>query len=128
MGYPDEQFPVGDYGEVIVNKPVRDTQDHLRSRIERHLKEADRLAERVAFLDELPTEPVGDDGTTVIWFEKQMGSRVYTYAAVRTVDGLWSTTGPKSPKRYRWTELIQWIFENGNEDAEVWFANGWETL
>lgn len=127
MSYPEE-YDVKDYGELIANKPVRDTRDHLQTRIERHLKEAERLEQRVAFLDTLPTEPIGDDGTTVIWFEKPFGSRIYTYAAVRTVDGLWSTTGPKSPKRYRWTELIQWIYDNGNEDCEIWFASGWETL
>jgi hypothetical protein len=126
MAYPEEydvELPVG----TPPPRPYDDTTQ-LQKRINRHLDEVARLERRAEFLSNLPDEPMGDDGTTVIWFEKTMGSRVYTYAAVRTKDGLWSTTGPKSPKRYRWNELVQWIYDGDLEGVEVWFANGWEQL
>ena len=34
-------------------------------------------------------------------------TREYKYAAIKC-NGLWYTTGPKSPKAYTWDDLIQW--------------------
>jgi hypothetical protein len=34
--------------------------------------------------------------------------RAYNYAAIK-VNGLWYTTGPKSPKGYNWDDLTEWM-------------------
>jgi hypothetical protein len=41
--------------------------------------------------------------------------RVYNYAAIK-VNGLWYTTGPKSPKGYDWDDLTEWM---GNGVREI---------
>jgi hypothetical protein len=38
-------------------------------------------------------------------------SKPYFYAATKDPNGLWSTTGPRSPKGYTWDELIRWMGE-----------------
>lgn len=52
-----------------------------------------------------------EDGN-VILFERQFqpGGRVYSYAAIKS-EGLWYTTGPRSPKGFRWDELAAWWAE-----------------
>lgn len=50
-----------------------------------------------------------EDGKILSWkmrFSK--GSTKYLYAAVRT-NGLWFTTGPRSPKGFTWAELTSWF-------------------
>jgi hypothetical protein len=113
---------------IGVNAPRMDPVSVLERRIERHQTDIERLERRKEWMESLPEEPIGEDGTTMIWFQKPLGSRVYTYGAVRTPDGLWNTTGPKSPKAYRWHELITWIVDRGNEDVQIWFANQFEQL
>jgi hypothetical protein len=40
--------------------------------------------------------------------ETVMAGAVFSYAAIR-VNGIWYTTGPKSPKGYPWEELLSWL-------------------
>jgi hypothetical protein len=47
----------------------------------------------------------GPDGERIYWPMK------YLYAAIKA-DGLWYTTGPKSPKAFTWQSLVDW-WENG---------------
>jgi hypothetical protein len=74
----------------------------------------------------LPAEPDTDpDDGTVLWFVKTFGGfQEYTYAVVKAGDGLWYTTGPRSPKGYTWDELIEWI----GPDVEIWVASEWSLL
>ena len=39
-------------------------------------------------------------------------AKVFLYAAIKGTDGLWSTTGPRSPKSYVWDDLISWFLTN----------------
>lgn len=55
-----------------------------------------------------------EDGTVIrfkIRFLK--GGTKYSYAAIRA-NGLWFTTGPRSPKGYTWAELTAW-FEDAHK-------------
>jgi hypothetical protein len=100
-----------------------DRRATLQARIERAEAE-------LAKLETLPDEPIGTDGTSVVWFQRTFhgGSRKYTYAAVRcSDDGLWYTTGPQSPKGYSWDELMIWLQE-GDPGAIIWFATNWERI
>lgn len=112
-------------------EPKYHSRDALAARRETLEREALRLSERIAMLDELPEEPVFEDGEpSVIWFQRKFGrasSNSYTYAAVRTANGKWYTTGPTSPKGYSWDALIQWIREF-DETTEVWTATEWSEL
>lgn len=69
------------------------------------------LAEEISRLENRPEEP--PDGT-VIRFNMQFGGSgtVYDYAALRAGDGLWYTTGPRSPKGYTWDALLDWMGGN----------------
>lgn len=50
-----------------------------------------------------------EDGTVIAWKMRfGRGGTKYTYAAIR-VNGLWFTTGPRSPKGYTWAELTAWF-------------------
>lgn len=68
-------------------------------------------------LASLPQEPEGSE--PVIRFHKRFGpgQREYTYAAVKANDGLWYTSGPRTPKGYTWQALVEWIFD-GKCDEE----------
>lgn len=111
--------------------PARyDGRDELAARRDRLEREAARLSERIAMLDNLPEEPELADGEpVVIYFARtfsKRGAKQYDYAAIKAGDGLWYTTGPRTPKGYKWPELIQWVQENG--PVAVWVATGYDAL
>lgn len=107
-----------------------DGRDELAARRDRLEREAARLSERIAMLDNLPDEPELADGEpTVIYFARtfsKRGAKQYDYAAIKAGDGLWYTTGPRTPKGYKWPELIQWVQEHG--PVAVWIATGYDAL
>jgi len=84
--------------------------------------------------------PDSVDGT-VIRFTKSWGSpqsplaatlaalqdTTYSYAAVR-VNGLWYTTGPKSPKGYRWEDLLAWMDSGDYPVTDLQRAMAWEPI
>ena len=47
---------------------------------------------------------------TVVKFEKTMGGRTFTYAAIRSDvnEGTWYTTGPAN-SQYSWAKLVGWL-------------------
>lgn len=50
-----------------------------------------------------------EDGTVIAFRARfNQGGRWYDYAAIRA-NGLWSTTGPRSPKSYSWADLVPWL-------------------
>lgn len=68
------------------------------------------IAEELARIESRPEEPVAG---TVIRFDMRFEgpfSKAYDYAAIRAGDGLWYTTGPRSPKGYN--ELLDWMEGN----------------
>lgn len=69
------------------------------------------IAEELTRLEALPEEP--PEGS-VIRFNMQFGGHgtVYDYAAIRAGDGMWYTTGPRSPKGYSWDSLLEWMQGN----------------
>lgn len=85
----------------------------------------DRIAARLALLEKLPYEDPYENGTVLI-IERTFGlSKVYTYAALKTVDQWW-LTGEKH-FRYRsersseivdsgvpWVRLRAWLIESGD--------------
>lgn len=92
----------------------------LKNREKMKIKAAKK---RIKIIDSIPDEPLPIDGPCIIQFQKRFhrNGQVYDYAAIRTDQGLWYTTGPQSPKGYEWTQLITWIF-NGD------FASDWATI
>lgn len=105
------------------------TKARLEQRLSALDREAARLAARIEMLDNLPAEPeLTDSGEPVVVIFKRSFIRdgqLYDYAAIKAGDGLWYTTGPKTPKGYAWGELVEWIFQNGHVD--LWVATGFET-
>lgn len=77
--------------------------DVLRRQLAVIADELDRLSAR-------PPEPVA--GTVIRFTMDFNGSREYDYAAIRAGDGLWYTTGPRSPKGYTWDQLLDWMEGN----------------
>lgn len=100
---------------------------------DRHIEAAQhtiaRAQAKIDRLMSLPNEPSTEDpdGALVVWFRRRFAIRgqEYTYAAVKASDGLWYTTGPASPKGYSWDELVQWLYDEKNEDAVMWVAAEW---
>lgn len=88
----------------------------------------DELDEQIAYLERLPAEPVVDEGEpNVIHFVKTFdGAGSYIYAAVQA-EGMWYTTGPRSPKAYTWEQLIQWIVL-GDREIQIWHCTGYDLL
>lgn len=78
------------------------------------LRQAAEVQAKIDYLESLPKEPVWDDDKpNVIYFQKQFseGGRFFDYAAIKAGDGLWYTTGPRTPKGFTWQALIEWIDE-----------------
>lgn len=109
------------------------------SSTEREIERLERVAyearQRAQFLRTLPTQPKRvrvvegqkQPKAGVIFFERTFGgTRVYTYAAVKASDGLWYTTGPRTPKGFQWRELIAWI--NAEGPVVVYRATLFEAL
>lgn len=75
--------------------------DILAAQLAKALEEETRIAERY-----------GEDheDKTVIAFRAMFvpNGRVYDYSAIRA-EGLWYTTGPRTPKGFTWAELIAWM-------------------
>ena len=125
--YPDSKQAKHDSGD---EQAKYDSRDELAARRDRLEREAARLSERIAMLENLPDEPeLLDEESAVIRFTRtfsKRGAKQYDYAAIKAGDGLWYTTGPRTPKGYKWAELIQWIQENG--PVEVWVVSQYEAL
>jgi hypothetical protein len=74
--------------------------------------QAEIVLDKLAQLDELERKYGGEDQFKpgdVITFNYRFDKtgRNYSYAAL-FVNGLWYTTGPRSPKGYTWLELVAW--------------------
>jgi hypothetical protein len=62
------------------------------------------------FLPPLKEEPpVGG----VIRWQKTMGGRTYSYAAIHAIEGKWFVTGTRSRASRSWSELLVWINTGG---------------
>jgi hypothetical protein len=80
-------------------------------------------------IDAIASMPEDDfEPGSVIRFDRTFnsGSKVYSYAAIKTSEGLWSTTGPKSPKNYTWVDLLRWL--QGETVDGIWWATNLEKL
>lgn len=90
----------------------------------------ERAQAKIDYLASLPDEPeVDEDGVAVIFFKKTFhhGGRTYDYAAIKSRNGRWNTTGPQSPKDYSWKQLVKWI-KDGNDHDEILVADTWAVL
>lgn len=97
-----------------------------KARAEALRNEADKLLERAAELENRPSEPeVDDEGNAVVWIRATFrgnDERSYDYAAIRTTEGLWySTGGERSGSAASWDRLIGYFFDNCAK-VEVWQA------
>lgn len=81
------------------------------SRVAALRRQLNAIADEIAKLEARPEEP---DIGVVIRFTMQFNGRgvEYDYAAIRAGDGYWYTTGPRSPKGYSWTQLLDWMEGN----------------
>jgi hypothetical protein len=128
------RVPTGTRGDVrfpdATPELKYDSADELKARRDRLEREAARLSDRLAMLENLPEEPVFEDGEpSVIWFNRKFSRRDgkhYTYAAVRCGDGRWAVSGRQSPQMLTWADLIQWVREF--EEVDVWVATAYESL
>lgn len=79
----------------------------------------------------LPEEPTfKDDRPKVVFFQKKFSGtrRIYDYAVIKAGDGLWYTTGPRTPKGYTWDELVDWMYEDGSEIYMLTIATRFKDL
>ncbi len=91
----------------------------------------DAARARLERIESMPREPQPDDNgfPPIVYFNRTFtaGGRGYDYAAIRTPDGRWNTTGPKAPKSYSWAELVAWIME-APEPVEIFRARKFRDL
>lgn len=53
-----------------------------------------------------------ETGTAILFTKtwgRRAGSKQYSYAAIKDGDGMWNTTGPRSPKKYSDQDLALWL-------------------
>lgn len=127
--YTDPAEPLEERASLVVRSasriPTAGTLEHRRSTLARRIS---RLEAEIARLESLPEEPEADPA--IVYFRKDFGGKDYDYAAVRAGDGLWYTTGPKSPKGYTWESLVGFIYPDGADPAEVevWVVSDLERI
>lgn len=122
MQYDAIVFPDG---SMITREETMDFT--LADRIEALQRQREEQKKVEAFLATLPPEPMmrdqinddepGSQLTPVVYFIHQFknSDKKYQYAALKCTDGLWYTTGPKSPKGYTWHELLLWLLESSHD-------------
>lgn len=122
----------------------RANPNSLSYRIARLEEQKAELERQQAFLDQLPKEPAMKDEVTdgeegvdlvpVVYFKKQFegSDKVYDYVVLRARDGLWYTTGPRTPKGYSWHELLLWLMETSPDhqlpEIKVSYVEDWSVL
>jgi hypothetical protein len=123
--------------ESLGGEPMTANREFIQRQIERtsdtYAREMDRLNAQLEELDRYGDDPFEDGDVIVfhklfvhedgIWSGRTRTSKPYFYAATRA-NGLWYTTGPKSPKAYTWHDLRKWIDDGGTVDG-IWYV---ETL
>ena len=110
-----------------INQPERkSTMSHKQAALRAQMGV---IAGELARIESYPDEPT-DEPAVIYWqtdFEHE-GSTVYDYAALRAGDGLWYTTGPRSPKGQTWDRLIDWIMEDAVPVDGLWIAVEYERV
>jgi uncharacterized small protein (DUF1192 family) len=116
MGYHDDgsyvdDFPREDLGHRSYGtREARTREALLRRRIERMEAELAEIEERREKFG--PDLDEGDVVTFTKTFSDAKNATRYSYAAIKA-NGMWYTTGPKSPKAYTWDELTEWFDREG---------------
>lgn len=97
-------------------------KENSMSRMETLQKQAEYIMEQITKEQEKIAKYGTDDFAdgTVISFQYQFVPKGvwYSYAALKW-NGLWNTTGPKSPKALTWSELIAWWEQGKRRKAYV---------
>ena len=104
---------------------TRGTSMNVRDRRRRQAELAiERAQAEIDRLLRLPEEPTANDDTPlIVFFQKRFnGGKAYDYAAIKASDGLWYTTGPRTPKGFTWDELVDWILQERDENATIYQA------
>jgi len=83
----------------------------MTTELERIDREIERLKARRRELRRMPQDTF--EPGAVISFTKRFSqdrfARSYRYAAIKTDDGLWYTTGPKQREPWLWINLMVWL-------------------
>lgn len=117
---PPGHYTVG--VEEMLGKEVitKETAETLERRADALLARAAEIRKEFARFGEDDFE----EGAVIVFnkvFHEYRGQKLYKpskpyfYAAIKDPNGLWSTTGPKAPKSYTWTELTRWMGEGVEE-------------
>ena len=96
----------------------------MSKKIERLRRQINYLYDEIEKRERFPEDNFKEG--TVIKYRKRFtpGGINYRYAAIK-VNGLWFTTGPRSPKGYTWDELTEWM-DDGVQKIRV--ATGWTRI
>jgi hypothetical protein len=101
-------------------------QEDLMRRLDNLDAERERTLRRLDLISSYG-EDVYEEGA-VIRFDHVFGSSPgtqYMYAAIKSSDGYWRTTGPNSQaKAWSWAELTSWI-ATGLGDNTIWMVEGY---
>lgn len=91
--------------------------------LEARLEKAREQQERIAALPDFEAFP--DESVLFFRMQFQEGGQSYTYAMIKC-NGLWYTTGPRSPKAYTSDTILEWFSQHNAYD--IWEAVEWERL
>lgn len=103
------------------------TKEALILQIERTQEKLSEMRDELEALNN-PYGGEPDIGHILKWHVQfDRGGKVYTYVAVRSSDGLWSTTGGDR-KRFCWTELCNEWEKRGVKIDSIYYMTAWKTL
>lgn len=140
-GYDDSYEPCevcGGEGEIRLCAPninrgrsqvVKTAEERLLESIERYEARVAQAREQLAQVQSRPAEPDYAEEPVIRWDMRFCShGTVYSYVALRcAADGLWYTTGPRSPKGYTWDQLMSWI-ESNQVVGRIWIVSDYEEL
>lgn len=55
-----------------------------------------------------------EDGNVLLFDRTFNDGKTYSYAMIKA-EGLWYTTGPRSPKGYSWDQIVAWLVDGDDE-------------
>lgn len=102
--------------------PQASTQDQL----DWHIRRAAELEMKLVAIAKFGKDDWEDE--TVFRFDKQFrGSGVtYSYAMIKA-NGLWYSTGPKAPKGFTWSQMVDWWLQ-GIPVTDIWVVSAYKNL
>lgn len=104
--------------QLELMKEKRDRLSNELRKLNIWIEEAQNRSDRSKVFGE-DSYPTGTIIKFLYRFPDQYRREAYEYAVLKCSNGLWYTTGPKSPKAFSWEDLVRWWLEGETTEFRI---------